>query len=522
VQYAVDLAQPGDEIRIAEGTYTDVQLRGGITQVVYISKTVAVRGGFTTGDWDTPDPAGNPTTLDAADLGRVMVIAGPVTATVKGLNITNGDASGQGGYAILHGGYGVYDCGGGVYVSEATVTISHCAVYDNAAWPHSDTRSAGGGGGICLQDSSGARLLGNVIQNNVGTRWGHGFGGGLLLKDTPRAVLRGNTITANLATDRGNGGGGGIYVIDADILTLKQNTIGHNRGSVNANSEGGGGVAVHSSEHAEFVDNTIVGNVAGGAWSQGGGLYLRGSDHALFRGNEIVGNVASTHRGWGGGLYADISDGLTLYGNRLVGNLGTTNPTELSWGGGLYLELGGPCTLTNNALIDNLVTASGNAIYAEGASVRMLHNTIAQVSPMRLAADPDDLSGLFFRDSGPGDHSDVAMTNTILSGYGVGISVTEGSTVTVSGVLWHQTPVTISHSAGATLSVRHSYTGDPLFDADGFHISAGSAAVDAGVDAGVLVDIDGDTRPSGIGPDLGADELPMGVVFLPLVLRDTG
>jgi uncharacterized repeat protein (TIGR01451 family) len=35
---------------------------------------------------------------------------------------------------------------------------------------------------------------------------------------------------------------------------------------------------------------------------------------------------------------------------------------------------------------------------------------------------------------------------------------------------------------------------------------AGSAAIDKGVDAGVTVDIDGETRPFGLGYDLGADE----------------
>jgi uncharacterized repeat protein (TIGR01451 family) len=40
-----------------------------------------------------------------------------------------------------------------------------------------------------------------------------------------------------------------------------------------------------------------------------------------------------------------------------------------------------------------------------------------------------------------------------------------------------------------------------------YHIGPGSAAIDAGVDAGVTTDIDGQARPSGLGPDLGADEL---------------
>lgn len=73
VQYAVDQAGEGGEIRVAQGTYTGVSVRprndvrttGVVTQVVYISKTVTVRGGFTTTNWATPYPITQPTTLDA-------------------------------------------------------------------------------------------------------------------------------------------------------------------------------------------------------------------------------------------------------------------------------------------------------------------------------------------------------------------------------------------------------------------------------------------------------------------------
>jgi hypothetical protein len=46
----VDAASSGDEIRVATGTYTDIHQRAGITQVVYITKTVTVRGGYTIAD----------------------------------------------------------------------------------------------------------------------------------------------------------------------------------------------------------------------------------------------------------------------------------------------------------------------------------------------------------------------------------------------------------------------------------------------------------------------------------------
>lgn len=54
-----------------------------------------------------------------------------------------------------------------------------------------------------------------------------------------------------------------------------------------------------------------------------------------------------------------------------------------------------------------------------------------------------------------------------------------------------------------------------------YHIANGSAAQDAGVDARVTADFDGEARPSGRAPDIGADELQLQEVFLPLVLRSS-
>jgi hypothetical protein len=99
------------------------------------------------------------------------------------------------------------------------------------------------------------------------------------------------------------------------------------------------------------------------------------------------------------------------------------------------------------------------------------------------------------------------MTDTILTGHTVGISVTGGNTVTVNGILWHNTPITVSKATTAVVSVQNQYAGDPAFAADGYHLTASSAAADKGVNAGITVDIDGEPRPVGAGYDLGADEM---------------
>ena len=72
VQAAVDAANEGDVIKVATGIYTGVNNYGGLAQVVYISKTVTIQGGFTTANWTTSSPEVNLTTLDAQGQGRVM------------------------------------------------------------------------------------------------------------------------------------------------------------------------------------------------------------------------------------------------------------------------------------------------------------------------------------------------------------------------------------------------------------------------------------------------------------------
>ena len=90
IQDAVDAASAGDVIKVAAGIYRGVSARAGITQVVYIDKSVTLQGGYTTTDWTTSDPIANATTLDAQGQGRVLYITGNIRPTIEGLRITGG------------------------------------------------------------------------------------------------------------------------------------------------------------------------------------------------------------------------------------------------------------------------------------------------------------------------------------------------------------------------------------------------------------------------------------------------
>jgi hypothetical protein len=94
-----------------------------------------------------------------------------------------------------------------------------------------------------------------------------------------------------------------------------------------------------------------------------------------------------------------------------------------------------------------------------------------------------------------------------------------GSSTWANGVNWS--------GAGAIDTGTINIIGDPSFidpDAGDYHLGSDSAALDGGVNAGVMTDIDNQPRPYQ-APDLGADEYwPPGAlkyVYLPVVARAT-
>ena len=233
VQHAVDTAISGDEIHVATGIYTGVQARAGMTQVVYISKTVTLRGGYN-GDFTTWDPAAYPATLDAQGQGRVVSIVSASGVALEGLAITGGNAANAGSGSNPAG------AGGGIYAaSSAGITLISNHIYSNTA-------SYGGGAWFYLSYS--ARLESNDIYGNTATVNGGGIGSqyGQVL------ALTDNRFFDNVAE---GASGGGIYLFDADGSTLTRNEI-----ISNTANDWGGGVALLVSTDVTLENNVIAGN----------------------------------------------------------------------------------------------------------------------------------------------------------------------------------------------------------------------------------------------------------------------
>ncbi|MBM4460107.1 MAG: DUF11 domain-containing protein [Chloroflexi bacterium] len=408
IQAAVDAASPGDLIKVAAGVYLGVNNYGGLSQAVYVSKTVTIRGGYTTADWSTFDPVANRTTVNAGQAGRVFYVTGNIAPAIEGLRITGGDATGLGG------GYpGWLDAGGGIYVITATAVISGNVIANNVA--SASTTAEGMGGGVFLYRSA-AVVVNNEITGNVAGR-------GTLLAWTS------------------DGTGGGLCAVGGAPRVLN-NRIYENQGAVGGliMTTGSGGGLAFIETRPQVSANQIRQNTAGGDFGAGGGVYLAASP---------------------------------------------------------------AFTLTNNVIADNQADYSGSGVEIGSMSGvpsrgRLLHNTIAR---------NQTTEGIRVAHGG----SVVTATNTILVAHETGINVSFESTATLTATLWGSggwANTTDWGDVGDLFTGTVNIWGDPAFlnpNAGDYHIAVTSDAIDAGVPAGVGVDMDGEARDA--LPDIGADEL---------------
>ena len=323
-------------------------------------------------------------------------------------------------------------------------------------------------------------------------------GGGVYIKGS-RAHINNCVIMGNTSP---GGMGGGLFISGSDARV--ENSL-----VMNNTARWGGGARVISRSPV-FRHNRFISNTA----EFGGGLYLMWTTNALvegnlFRGNgnshggaiylsaagaTIEGNVIENNRGGlGGGIGLNSgSRPVHILGNRIWGNTASS-------GGGIAIVNNRLTRVVNNILAHNTATERGGGLYLKNATSTLLHNTIAQNRG-------GDGAGLFLM------NAQAVLTNTILVSHTVGVSVSAGSTATLEATLWGSGIWANEHDwggSGTVLTGAVNIWGDPAFvDPDGgdYHIGPDSAARDAGVDAGITTDIDGDARPYGSAPDIGADE----------------
>ena len=377
--------------------------------------------------------------------------------------------------------------GGGIYAITAATTISDNRVFDNAA-DH--------GGGLFAWNLASATLAANTVHSNASA----GNGGGMLLSGCVNAMLTGNQVYSNVATV----GGGGLYLDGSDYAVLSQNDVRDN--DLTDVCGGGAGAVLAASTGVLFQGNSLWGNRSN---YRGGGLLLYDSSTTTVRGNAFYLNQSRQ----GGGLFVRFSDGTYVDHNAIFGNTSIPTSTAISeceglvGGGGIFLR-GGDTVLVNNFIVENATAGRGAGMAVDSGPAPatigdLLHNTFA-------ANDDDAVSA--------GLRSTLRLTNTIFFSHMVGISViTPTAAVTASHTLWSATATLTDNFGAGSISTTDDYIGDPAFvggeaahDMRAYHVTHSSAARDKGGSARVIADYDGDPRPFGPFPDIGADEYPFG------------
>ncbi len=454
LQTALVAAADGDSIYMAQGTYTN---SGGA--VVTLTRSLSLYGGWD-GSAATPpalDPQAYLTTINGEAARRGVFVGSGITVTLQGLAITNGMHNFQ---------------GAGLYAQGADLTLRAVTVYSNVidVFDVADTYAYGGGAMV--------------------------EGGKLVVEDS--------TFQANSAWARISSYGGGL-AITGDVSAALTNTLFIDNDAWDASGLFFRGTPGNRLPF-DMRNSTFVGNGLGNSAGRASGGYVGALEvanaDAWLEGNTISNNAAANDYGAVGVFSSQFfMAGSTITGNRCART------------SGLYLS-------SADFNIFNSVIAGNRSVYnwlADNPAVMMRYSQ-GDFTHTTIAGNDSDY-GVYLSNG-----SAVELTNTILLSHTVGISVTAGSTATLEATLWGSgdwANDTDWGGAGSILTGTINLWGNPAFaypSLGNYHIGADSAARDAGVDAGVLMDIDWQVRPIGAGFDIGADEF-VPRLYLPMLLR---
>jgi hypothetical protein len=385
IQEAINNVNPGDTIRVAQGTYTEnLSITVGIT----------LAGGYSgSPDWTRSitlyetivDGSGSQTTPGApSQLGDPVVsfVGSSDGSVLEGLTITGGSSQQA----------------GGVDANQAPVTIRRCLIRDNFA---DGTPNHWGGGGV-LAGNQGITIEGSIIVNNIALQGASGVRVG----EGHLAMV--NTLVAD------NTGAEGLHLNGSAALTnvtIAGNATGTGRPGINFNPQTGGnleivnsivygnGDVIHvpdpSTVQASYSDIERgwpgTGNIEANPQfvdPSGGDYHLRAWSPCIDAGtatgapdHDFEGDLRPQNAGYDMGFDEFVGTPIQNEGTRYVTTAGSDA------GPNLCLDPGDPCQTVAHAV--NLANAGESVLVAQGTYTENLSITVGITLAGGYSGPPD-------------------------------------------------------------------------------------------------------------------------------------
>ncbi len=310
IQQAIDLAESGDTVIVADGIYKGE----GNVNIDFKGKLITVKS-QNGAESTTVDCEKNPDTR-----GFIFQNNETNDSVLDGITIING----------IHG------LGGGIHCNNASPTIKDCVIDSNQAVTD-EYHGQGGGGIYCL--NSEAIITECIITNNIANS---SFGGGVLIDGSAEKDndVSGKTSLINCTISHNNGSG--IFCLDGANPVIEECNVSHNKGR---------GIVYNLVVRSNIpITNCVIEH------NMGGGIECSEYSILLIEKSIIKHNTARR----GGGIYCSSSGTVDVSYCVIANNVAT-----LTGGGIDYIGKWGSAKIENCTITQNIANESGGGIYVQ-------------------------------------------------------------------------------------------------------------------------------------------------------------